>query len=98
MMRKTPLLACVFAGLLGATTLIAAETKKKSATTTPTTKPSTAAKDGPPVNKFCAVEGEDNKVDPAVFTIYKDKKIGFCCKGCIKDFNKDPEKYIKTMK
>lgn len=97
-MRKTALLAAALATLLGAGTLIAAETTatKKVATTAPSTQPT--AKSGPAVNKFCAVEGADNKVDPDVFVMYKGQKIGFCCKGCIKDFNKDPEKYVAKMK
>jgi YHS domain-containing protein len=66
----------------------------------PATAPATtqAAADGPPVNKFCAVEGGKNKVDPSVFVIYKGQKIGFCCEDCIKDFNKDPDKYVASMK
>jgi len=26
-----------------------------------------------------------------------DRLITFCCKDCVKDFNKDPEKYLKTL-
>jgi YHS domain-containing protein len=57
---------------------------------TPTTKPA--------VNQFCAVNGEPEKIDPAVTYIYKDKTIGFCCESCIDEFKKDPEKYMKTLK
>ena len=47
-------------------------------------------------NVKCPVERED--VDPAVpTTTYKGKVIGFCCESCIKDFNKDPEKYMKVI-
>jgi YHS domain-containing protein len=28
---------------------------------------------------------------------YKGREIKFCCKGCLKDFNKNPEKYIKKL-
>lgn len=49
------------------------------------------------VNKNCAVN-QDEPVDPEVFVMYKGQKVGFCCKDCIADFNKDPEKYLKTMK
>ena len=65
-------------------------------TTKPTTAPTTQAADKP-VNKFCAVE-KDNEVDPKVTLLYKGKVIGFCCKDCIKDFEKDPEKYMKDLK
>ena len=40
----------------------------------------------------------DNEVDPKVTTVYKGKVIGFCCRDCIKDFQKDPEKYMKGLK
>src|SRR5207253_2717589 len=47
-------------------------------------------------NVKCPVERED--VDPEVpTTTYKGKVIGFCCESCIKDFNKDPEKYMKVI-
>lgn len=26
-----------------------------------------------------------------------DRLIRFCCKGCVKDFKKDPEKYLKIL-
>src|SRR3954453_7207225 len=49
-----------------------------------------------PINAKCPVEGED--VDPeGATTTYKGKTIGFCCASCIKDFNKDPEKYMKKI-
>jgi YHS domain-containing protein len=28
---------------------------------------------------------------------YKGREIKFCCKGCLKDFKKSPEKYIKKL-
>jgi YHS domain-containing protein len=49
-----------------------------------------------PINAKCPVERED--VDPEVpTTTYKGKVIGFCCASCVKDFNKDPEKYMKVI-
>jgi YHS domain-containing protein len=42
-------------------------------------------------NKTCPVSGDE--VDPAVSTTYKGKKVYFCCKDCIDDFLKEPEKY-----
>ncbi|CAN5573560.1 hypothetical protein BH09PLA1_BH09PLA1_02990 [soil metagenome] len=58
----------------------------------PTTAPSTQ-----PANKMCAVN-HDDPVDPKVTVLYKGQLIGFCCKDCIKDFEKNPEKYVKNMK
>ncbi len=37
------------------------------------------------------------KVDEKFFADYKGKRIYFCCAGCIEEFNKDPEKYMKKM-
>ncbi len=50
-----------------------------------------------PINKKCAVMQQDD-VDPAVTYEYNGKVIGFCCKDCIPDFKKDPEKYMKNLK
>ena len=49
-----------------------------------------------PVNAVCPVT--DEKIDPAVATTsYKGKTIAFCCADCVKDFNKDPAKYMKKV-
>ena len=29
--------------------------------------------------------------------VYKGQEIKFCCKGCDKDFQKDPEKYLSKI-
>lgn len=58
--------------------------------TQPTTKPT-------PINKLCPVTKEP--VDPDCKTYeYQGKIIGFCCPGCVSDFKKDPEKYMKDLK
>jgi len=36
-------------------------------------------------------------IDKNLFVEYKGKKVYFCCKGCIPEFNKDPEKYVKLL-
>lgn len=47
-------------------------------------------------NAYCPVMGDE--VDAEVKTVeYKGKVIGFCCKSCIKKFQKDPEKYLKNL-
>jgi YHS domain-containing protein len=95
-MRSMTFLAALIVMLIaGATASAGDKAVAKTAASPATTQ---AAVDGPPVNKFCAVEGGKNKVDPSVFVIYKGQKIGFCCEDCIKDFNKDPDKYVASMK
>ena len=65
------------------------------------------SKPKPYLLKTCIVSGEKFDADtggPYVF-IYKDKKIKndpgreikFCCKSCLKDFNKDPQGYLNKI-
>ena len=37
------------------------------------------------------------KVDNKIFVDYQGKRIYFCCSGCVEEFKKDPEKYLKKM-
>jgi len=48
--------------------------------------------------KTCVVSGEKlgEMGDPFVYA-YEGREIKFCCKGCLKDFNKEPDKYIKMI-
>lgn len=87
-MKFSLLLVILFGGLLAA-----APTTAPSDTAAPTTAPAAADK---PVNTKCPVSKED--IDSNVTTTYQGKTIGFCCKDCIKPFQKDPEKYMKDLK
>lgn len=50
--------------------------------------------------KTCVVSdeeiGKDADMKPHVFT-YQGQEVKLCCKGCLKDFNKEPAKYIKKI-
>ena len=48
--------------------------------------------------KICVVSGDKlgEMGDPYVYE-YEGREIKMCCKGCLKDFNKDPDKYIKLI-
>jgi len=48
--------------------------------------------------KTCIVSGDKlgEMSEPFVYK-YKGREIKFCCKGCLKDFNKNPAKYIKLI-
>jgi YHS domain-containing protein len=59
--------------------------------------PTQAASTLKPINRYCAVE-RDNEVDPSVTYLYQGKLIGFCCEDCIPKFKADPEKYMKGLK
>jgi YHS domain-containing protein len=43
----------------------------------------------------CPVMG--GKIDEKIYADYQGKRIYFCCTGCLEEFNKDPEKYMKKM-
>lgn len=43
----------------------------------------------------CPVMG--GKIDKNVFLDYQGKRIYFCCTGCIDDFKKNPEQYLKKL-
>ena len=48
--------------------------------------------------KNCVVSGDKlGEMGPPFVYAYKGREIKFCCKGCLKDFNKDPDKYIKMI-
>lgn len=49
--------------------------------------------------KTCVVSDEKfggDMGDPYIFT-HEGREVKLCCKGCLKDFNKEPAKYIKKM-
>jgi len=47
------------------------------------------------VQKICPVMG--GAINKDFFTIYKGKKVYFCCPGCKPEFEKDPEKYLAKL-
>jgi hypothetical protein len=60
-------------------------------------KPAAKAKTYP--LKACVVTDEKfggDMGDPYVFT-YEGREVKLCCKGCLKDFNAEPAKYVKKM-
>ena len=48
--------------------------------------------------KTCIISGDKlgEMGDPFVYE-YQGREIKFCCKGCLKDFKKDPAKYLKMI-
>ena len=48
--------------------------------------------------KTCVVSGDKLGEMGAPFVYeYKGREIKFCCKNCVKDFNKNPSKYLKEI-
>lgn len=37
------------------------------------------------------------KINPNLYTDYKEQRIYFCCPVCLELFKKDPEKYLKKL-
>ncbi len=57
-----------------------------------------AAKLKPYPLKTCIISGDKlgEMGNPFVYE-YQGREIKFCCKGCLKDFKKDPAKYLKMI-
>ena len=48
---------------------------------------------------ICVVSGDKlGQMGPPAVIDYKGTEVQFCCKDCVKDFNKDPDKYLKRLK
>ena len=48
--------------------------------------------------KTCVVSGEKlGSMGKSYVHSYEGREVQFCCKGCLKDFNKDPQKYLKKL-
>ena len=58
-----------------------------------------AAKPFPPSLKTCVVSGEKlgDHGKPYVFT-HEGQEVKLCCKDCLKDFKKEPAKYMAKIK
>ncbi len=45
--------------------------------------------------KTCFVSGD--KLDEPVDALYGDRLLRFCCKGCLRSFNKNPSKFLPKL-
>jgi YHS domain-containing protein len=55
--------------------------------------------DSPDMLTTCPVSGEKLGEMGKPFTFeYKDQEVKLCCKGCKKDFDKNPEKYLQLIR
>lgn len=48
-------------------------------------------------NKICPVSGEEVKEEERYQVEYEGKIYNLCCKMCLKDFNKDQQKYLEKL-
>jgi len=92
-MKKTFLTITIaaLAFLAGAPTLLYA-----GATNSPSNSAKTTVKPYP--LKYCLVSGEKiGEMGEPVAITYKGQEIKFCCKDCVKDFKKNPDKFLKKL-
>jgi YHS domain-containing protein len=90
-MKKTLLTIAALALLAGSPVLVRAD-----GTNAPGSSTKTDVKLYP--LKTCIVSGDKiGEMGKPVKLIYKGQEMKFCCKDCVKDFNKDPEKWIKKL-
>ena len=46
----------------------------------------------------CVVSGEKlGSMGKSYVHTFEGREVQFCCKACMKDFNKDPQKYLKKI-
>jgi YHS domain-containing protein len=88
----------LLAGVLLLTVVLITGCKEKSpspASSTPDIDAVTSAVAEKLEQTSCPVMG--GKINKAIYTEYKGKKVYFCCAGCAEKFNEDPEKYIAKL-
>ena len=93
---KNKMLAAILVTILGGFSLSQAEDSQAEINTLAKTYPL----------KTCLVSDEKlGEMGPGYDMIYKekvgdketDRLVRFCCKGCVKDFNKEPAKYLTKL-
>ncbi len=90
-MKRTLLTITTLALLAGGPALLrAADTNSPSGSANAPVKPY-------PLN-YCIVSGDKiGEMGKPITTNYMGQQIIFCCPDCVKDFKKNPEKYIKKL-
>jgi YHS domain-containing protein len=99
-MKKLILFTAVVIGAaLFTVRLTAADSAMPSCCGGAPTKTVADAKAKPDLLTTCPVSGEKlgEMGKPFTFT-YKNQEVKLCCKGCKKDFDKNPEKYLKFVR
>lgn len=95
-LRSLPLIVTLLGALVVAGSALAHEAHNKAKGT---------ADKAPYPMTTCVVSGdklEDGEMGPPIDYVYKeagkpDRIVRLCCKSCVKDFNKDPQKYLKMI-
>lgn len=65
----------------------------------PTVASNPGAKVKPYPLDLCLVSDEElDSMGGPITRVHKGQEIKFCCKGCVKDFNEDPDKYLAKLR
>lgn len=93
-MKKTLLTIATLTLLVGSSAFIrAADTNSPSISTN-----APAAKMKPYPLDYCLVSGDKiGEMGKPITTNYMGQEIKFCCPDCVKDFRKNPDKYVKQL-
>ncbi len=91
-MKKTLQIITTLAFIAGTSALAqTADTNSPNVSTNQIVKPY-------PLN-YCLVSGDklNGDMGKPVVQVYQGQEFKFCCHDCVKDFNKDPDKYVKKL-
>ena len=93
-LNKHILTAILLTGLIAGTVGVRAADTNQPAQSAPK-----EAKVTPYPLKTCIVSGEKlgGDMGKPITLVYKGQEMKFCCKDCVKDFNKDPKKWMKKF-
>ncbi|MCW1883847.1 YHS domain-containing protein [Luteolibacter flavescens] len=99
-MKATLILTVLALGLASCAAPVPAATTDAApaSSTAKVAKKKVAAKPKPYPLKTCLVtdDGLDD-MDERVSTVYEGQTFEFCCKPCLKKFNKNPGKYVRAL-
>jgi len=96
-MKPTLLLTVLAFGLVSCASPTPAATAETASAPAKVTK-KTAAKPKPYPLKTCLVTGDGlDDMDERVSLVYEGQTFEFCCKPCVKKFNKNPGKYVRAL-
>ena len=96
-MKPILLLSVLAFGLASCANPTPAAIPETAAASAKTTKKA-VAKPKPYPLKTCLVTGDGlDDMDERVSTVYEGQTFEFCCKPCLKKFNKNPGKYVKAL-
>ena len=50
-----------------------------------------------PLNTCIVSDDKLGEMGPPVVKVYNGQEVKFCCKNCVKDFDKEPAKYLTKL-